>query len=102
MKVVLAVRAEDDLHEIWEWNVRAYGLRHADEYMEFLKEKIFSLGENHGIGGRIGSGDRRFLLILKTASGQGHIAVYRVTDTVEVSHVFHTSRDWRRSLGDHP
>jgi plasmid stabilization system protein ParE len=100
LNVVFAPEALDDLARIWIRNAERYGLEHADEYVGFLKQVIFSLDRSYGAGKAIDSRpDLRYILVRRKPKGHGHLAVYRVSSTaVEVLHVFHTAQDWEPRL----
>jgi plasmid stabilization system protein ParE len=100
VKVVLSLDAEADLTEIWLWNAEERGVRHADDYISFLREHIAKLETRSDIGTKIDLGpDYRYILMKRRSGGHGHIAVYQIrSDEILVVHVFHTSQDWRAKL----
>ena len=97
LEVAIAQEAEDELDQIYRYNILNRGLRAADLYLAFLRSKIAGLATTHGAGRPIkGRPDLQYLLMKKRGRGDGHVAVYSVDferAKVEVFHVFHTKQD---------
>lgn len=76
LNVSLSNKATRQLNEIYEYNLEKRGETIADRYIAFLRTKIASLAVDHGAGKAIESRpDLRYLLMIKRAGGDGHIAV---------------------------
>jgi plasmid stabilization system protein ParE len=88
--------------DIWLWNAKDRGRRHADEYIEFLKRSISELSVTYAKGRPVSAlTNHRFILIKRRAKGNGHVAVYTIDDyEVTVLHVFHTAQDWQNKLAE--
>jgi plasmid stabilization system protein ParE len=102
LPVVYAAAARNELDEIWDWNEKTYGRRHAANYIEFLDTQIESLGTEHLKGRSVGTRpDLRYLSIKLRQRGHGHVVVYSVDQqAVNILHVFHTAQDWQNRLTD--
>jgi plasmid stabilization system protein ParE len=102
LKVVYTPTAIRELTEIYEWNERTYGARHAREYIQFLTDRIGLLSHDRGIGKPAESRPHlNVLKIRRKRKGYGHVAVYRVSDMeVTVMNIFHSSQDWETKLLD--
>ena len=102
LTVILAPQAENELDEIYRWNLEQRNVGAADAYIAFLKSKIKGLAAGYDQGKPVeGRPDLLYLLMKKRMSGDGHIAVYSVFDTeaiVEVLHIFHTKHNWENKL----
>jgi plasmid stabilization system protein ParE len=102
LKVILAPSAIDELDGIWRWNVRTYNVRHANEYLNFLEERIASLSSEYGKGKRTNvRPDLLYQTMQRKSKAHGHVVVYRVAqESIDVLHVFHTAQDWRNRLDE--
>jgi plasmid stabilization system protein ParE len=102
VKVVLTGEARIELAEIWVYNAKRWGVRHADGYLEFLDHQLEELSGNFERGKAVSSRpDLRYLSMRKSGVGYAHIAVYSVqADKVVVLHVFHEAQDWENKLAE--
>jgi plasmid stabilization system protein ParE len=101
--VVIAPEAEDDLDEIFRYNIRKRGFLPAESYIKFLRSKIASLAFDYDAGKPVDGrpGLRSILMKGRGRWKHGHVAVYSVDDAesmVEILHVFHTKQDWEIKL----
>lgn len=102
LKVVISPQADNELDEIYRYNVKNRGLAAADRYIQFLHEKIESLAVEYNMGKPIESRpDLLYILMKPRSAGDGHLAVYKINyaaATVEIWFVFHTKQDWANKL----
>ena len=103
MTVVISPIAREELDEIWRWNAKEKGVRHADHYLELLDKSVSSLTEKVMLGGKTLEirPDLRYILIRRRQKGYGHVVVYSIDEAViNVLHIFHTAQDWHTRLAD--
>jgi len=104
LTVQYTANSRRDLQEIWDWNAKVRGDRHAVGYIEFLRAETRKLASSANPGRLIESNPTlRYFTIKRRARGYGHIVVFWIDD--EILHVlryFHTSQDWERKLGGEP
>jgi plasmid stabilization system protein ParE len=100
LTIVLAPSAQDEIGEIYRWNIGYYGVDHADRFIEFLIKAIYDIAENPERGLSIDTRPNlRYVVIRRRSRGHGHIAVYTVHGkTVRVLHVFHSAQDWAAQI----
>jgi plasmid stabilization system protein ParE len=100
LTVVVSPTATAELADIWRWNAERYNEAHADEYIDFVKNKLRQLPVLYKLGRPVP--DRpgfHYLLLRRRAKGHAHIAVYRFDDNViDVLHIFHSAQDWQTKL----
>jgi plasmid stabilization system protein ParE len=104
LTVIVAPEAEDELDEIYRYNISERGLTVASRYVTFLKTRIASLALDYDEGQTVQNQTDLRYLVLKQRMRRwkdGHIAVYNINEkiaTVEVLHIFHTKQDWESRL----
>lgn len=100
LTVAIAPTALNEISAIWRWNADEYGVSHADRYIDFLTDAIYSLATTHSLGRMVdGRPDLRYIVIKRRSRGHGHVAVYTVDEEhVNLLHVFHTAQDWPSGL----
>ena len=100
LKVVISPRALNALDEIWDWNAGRYDVDHADNYVDFLTKKTKGLASAYLTGRVVATApELRYIVIKRTSKGQGHVAVYEITDDqVNVLNFYHTAQDWQGKL----
>jgi plasmid stabilization system protein ParE len=102
VKVIVSPIARDELAEIWEWNAKERGVRHADSYLAFLGRSISALSRSYLKGKKVATRpDLQYIQIRRRNRGHGHVAVYTVDDqAVNILHVFHTAQDWQAKVAE--
>ena len=96
LRVVISRRAQLDLDEIWEYNVNAYGLEHADRYLSFLEDETARLAVDYKLFATVPNRPGLQRMTIRKGRGHGHVAVFEVKgETVEVLRYFHTAQDWQ-------
>ena len=103
LEIVYSLDALAELEEIWEWNAEHNGVHQAHAYRLFLKEQIEKLKLEPKLGGMVQDrDDLRYLLMMWSSKGYGHLAVYHLDEkarTITIAHIFHTSQNWPSKLG---
>ncbi len=106
LTVIYSPTALRDLDEIWEWNSHQYGPNRANGYIRFLTDQISKISENSDLGRPVNTRpDLRFLTMKIRPRGHGHVAVFRVDnslETVVIAHIFHTRQNWEDSIFERP
>lgn len=99
LTVTLTPTALRHLTEIWDYNARAYGMAHAESYIEFLNAEVERLATRHHEGKSTANPLYRHVAIKRSRRGHGHVAVYSVTEeTVEALAFYHTAQDWQGKI----
>jgi plasmid stabilization system protein ParE len=88
------------LAEVWRWNADRYGVAHADDFVNFLKEKTRALETEFSKGRVIPTRPSyHYITLKKRARGHGYVVVYQILPTeVYVFYYFHTAQDWLAQL----
>lgn len=100
MEVIFAPEAQADLIKIWNWNAKERGVSHADNYLNYLGEKLEGLAESYTLAKHVpGRQDLWYLDMRRRRRGHGHLAVFTIyEDRIVVVHVFHSAQDWTNRL----
>lgn len=93
-----------DLAEIWEWNAKTHGERHADSYITFLRTETRKLAQLNSPGRVVPSNPSlRYHTIKRRAGGYGHVVIFWIEgDLLHVFRYFHTSQDWEKKVEGQP
>ena len=102
LEVEYTTQALADLNVVWDWNVEQRGVRHADDYLAFLKAGTLKVARSPNPGRPVPTAEiYRYALIRRRRKGYGHLAVFIVEgQTFRVLRYFHTSQDWQAILAD--
>ena len=94
-QLAIAPAAKNDLKDIYQYGLRQWGQTQSENYLENIKQQIWTLAEQPLIGV-----DRSELLSgARSLTIESHTLFYRVTcDAVEIIRVLHGRQDPQRHL----
>lgn len=102
MRIELTHSAQQDLNEIWSYNVMQYGHVHANDYVDFLWQKMREILDNHHDGIAVPEFPllKAYRLKMRASARGGHTAYYAVReDVIWIERVLHTAMNAPDYLG---